>query len=153
MRDRARCAALGLVLVAACGLKSSPVAPELVQPSPPATVRAASVHAGIRLSWRRPVRYTGGGRMRDLGGFEIERAATPTGPFARVERIDLTDQQRFRQQRELEWTDPNVTPGEQYVYRVISVTVDGDRSVPSPLVTIRHEPRAGAAEPAPRSVP
>jgi hypothetical protein len=153
MRTRAVAAALGLGLVAACGLKSSPVAPQLVQPTPPASVHAASVRAGVRLSWRRPVRYTGGGRMRDLEGFEIDRAPTPSGPFARVERIDLTDQQRFRPQRDLEWTDPNVIVGEQYVYRVISVTVDGDRSAPSPLVTIRHDPRATAAERTPRDVP
>jgi hypothetical protein len=91
--------------------------------------------------------------MRDLAGFEIERASAPSGPFTEVERIDLADQQRFRPQRDLEWTDPNVVAGEQYVYRVISVTLDGGRSIPSPLVTIRHERRAGAAERTPEHAP
>jgi hypothetical protein len=91
--------------------------------------------------------------MRDLAGFEIERAPATSAPFARVERLDLTDQQRFRPQRDLEWTDPNVVAGEQYVYRVISFTKDGGRSAPSPLVTIRHEPRTGASERTPGDSP
>src|SRR5439155_352815 len=58
----------------ACGRKSRPVAPELVEPETVENLAAIATPDGVRLSWLRPTRYTGGGRMNDLGSFEIERA-------------------------------------------------------------------------------
>lgn len=146
MRRGGRAAALACVLVlAACGLKNDPVAPELVRPLPPAKLAAAPVRDGVELRWRRPTAYAGGGRMRDLGGFDVERAAVATGPFSKVGTLTLADQQRFRQQRDLAWTDREVEPGTEYVYRVIAFTTDGSRSAPSPPVTIRYAPPAPPA--------
>ena len=140
-RGGAGAAMLGVaVLAAACGLKSAPVAPELVVPLPPARVQAASTAAGVRLTWRRPMEYSGGGRMRDLGGFQIERAASVAGPFTPVHTLRLDDQQRFRPRREITWVDRDALAGTAYAYRVVAFTLDGDRSAPSLPATIRHEP-------------
>jgi hypothetical protein len=137
---QARRAAVLAIALAACGLKSAPVAPELVRPLPPTKLAAGAVGDGVRLTWRRPVAYTGGGRMRDLGRFEIERAPAAAGPFARVGTLTLADQQRFRQQRELEWTDHDVERSGEYAYRVIAFTLDGSQSAPSSVAQIRYLP-------------
>ena len=140
-----RRAAVLAIALGACGLKNDPVAPQLVRPTPPAKLAAGAATDGVRLTWRRPVAYTGGGRMRDLGRFEVERAPAPTGPFVLVGTLTLADQQRFRQQRDLEWTDHDVERGGDYAYRVIAFTVDGTRSAPSSVVQIHYLPAAAAA--------
>jgi fibronectin type III domain protein len=146
VRRGLRAAAVAVAL-AACGLKNNPVAPELVRPLAPAKVTAASTRDGVELRWRRPTAYTGGGRMRDLAGFDVERAAVTAGPFAKVGTLALTDQQRFRQQRDITWTDREVEPGTEYVYRVIAFTTDGSRSAPSSPVQIRYAHPSPAASP------
>lgn len=143
-----RLAALAaLALVAACGVKGKPLAPELVQPLPPSGLAAASVAEGIRLTWRRPTRYSGGGHMRDLAGFDVERAAD--GAFATVGTVTLTDQTRFQQERTITWTDTTVAAGATYRYRIVATTLDDYRSVPSEAVTIEHGRGASAVAPPP----
>lgn len=139
MRHGWRAAALAIAL-AACGLKNDPVAPELVRPTPPVRLSAKSVKDGVELRWRRPTQYTGGARMRDLGGFDIERAPASGTPFTKVGTLSLSDQQRFRQQRDMSWTDPNVEPGAEYLYCIIAYTADGSRSDRSDVVHVRYTP-------------
>jgi hypothetical protein len=131
----------GVLLLAACGRKSAPVAPELVRPGVAENLTAIATPEGVRLTWLRPERYSGGQRMNDLAGFLIERAPGE-GPaaFAPVHTLELEDQERFRRERRLEWTDPMVRPGERYLYRVIALTLDGDRSAPSGPVAVRFGP-------------
>src|SRR5439155_121642 len=69
-------------LGAACGRKSLPVAPETVRPRAPATLAAASTSEGIRLTWLRPLLYTGGQRMHDLDRVLVERAPGEGAPSA-----------------------------------------------------------------------
>ena len=140
MRIAAAVVALAVV-GAGCGLKSRPVAPELVRPLPAEDLAAIAVPEGVRLTWQRPLRYSGGQRMNDLGGFVIERAAggEPVA-FAPVGRVDLTDQTRFRKERRLEWVDQSVQPGTRYLYRVTAFTLDGYRSGPAGPVSIRFGP-------------
>ena len=131
-------AALGLVL-AACGQKAAPVAPELVRPDSPGNLTAVATADGIRLSWVRPTHYSGGRRMDDLRGFEIERAPGEGAPgrFATVGTFELDDQTRFRKERRLEWTDRDVRAGERYLYRVTALTLDGYRSAEAGPVAVR----------------
>lgn len=140
-------AALGV----GCGRKRVPIAPELVRPEPPENPSAVSTPEGMRLSWLRPLRYSGGRKMNDLDGFEIERAPgegeTPT--WKRVGEVTLDDQNRFRKERRIEWTDKDVTPGTRYLYRVRARTLDGYRSEWAGPVAIRF----GAAAPAEQSPP
>ena len=87
--------------------------------------------------------------MRDLGGFDIERAPASGSPFTKVGTLSLSDQQRFRQQRDISWTDPDVEPGTEYLYCVISFTTDGTRGDRSPVVHVRYtRPPPAASKPA-----
>jgi len=128
-------------LAAACGRKSLPVAPETVRPRAPATLAAASTPEGVRLTWLRPLLYTGGQRMHDLDRFLVERAPGegPPSGFARVATVVLEDRFRFRKERRLEWLDQEVKAGERYLYRVIAVTRDGSRSAPAGPVAILYQ--------------
>ncbi len=138
---------LGLAL-GACGRKGPPVAPELVQPEPPESLAAAATPAGVRLTWNRPDRYSGGKHMDDLGSFAIERAPADGGAaFTRIGTLELEDQQRFRKERHLEWVDHDAKPGVRYLYRVIAVTLDRYQSRPAGPVAVQMGP-AGAASPA-----
>ena len=151
-----RAAALVLAVLAlgvpACGQKGRLQAPELVRPEPPGELGAIVIPDGVRLGWLRPLRYSGGGRMNDLGGFSIERAPGDGGPpgFRQVGTVTLDDQNRFRKERRLEWVDRDVQPGERYLYRVTAVTLDGYRSPFAGPVSVRFGPTPGAPPAAPQ---
>jgi hypothetical protein len=135
-----------LVLVAlalgACGRKGTPIAPELVRPEPPAELAAIVTPDGVRLSWLRPLHYSGGQRMNDLQGFRIERAPGDGDPadFTTVGTLELEDQTRFKKERRLEWIDKTAEPGRRYLYRVTAFTLDGYRSRPAGPVAVRFGP-------------
>jgi hypothetical protein len=130
--------ALALV-TAACGVRTKPLPPELVQPEPPTALVASSNVDGVKLSWHRPSQYSGGQHMRDLGGFDVERAVGDSYDFVNVTTVLLDDQTRFRQEKLMQWTDTTVEVGQTYRYQVIAFTTDGYRSVPSAPVTIVHK--------------
>jgi len=134
------------LVLAACGLKADPVPPELVKPRPAGDLAAHSIPEGVKLTWDRPVLYTGGTRMNDLGGFDIHRAPDLEGPvhYVLVHTVELDDQTRFRKERTLEWVDTSVAVGESYRYEVTAFTLDGTRSKPAGPVRIRHLPPAAA---------
>lgn len=143
MRGRTAWAGLALAggLLASCGNKTPVRPPELVQPKPATSLVARSAKDGVVLTWRRPSEYTGGGRMNDLGGFEIERAPSEgAGDFARIGRVELDDQTRFRPQRDIAWTDSTAAAGMRYRYRVIAFTLDGYESAAAGPVTVEFEP-------------
>jgi len=136
-----RLAALaGLVLIGAalwlgCGVKSQPVPPERATPERIVGLRASIERKGILLTWERPQRYAGGGRMRNLARFDVMRASA-TGQYQKIAELLVTDQQRFQQQQRFNYLDKDVRVGETYRYEVISVTDDGYRSAPSNEVAI-----------------
>ncbi len=142
MRRRHLLVRAGLLLVvAACGNKTAVLPPDTIQPTPPGALLARSAVAGVQLDWRRPTEYTGGARMNDLGGFEIERAPGDSPiDFTRVGTLTLDDQTRFRPQRDMQWVDATAVPGMRYFYRVIAVTLDGYRSLPAGPVAITFDP-------------
>ena len=121
---------IALVLHAGCGIKTRPLPPSEVRPQRTIDLEAISVSDGIRIRWSRPERYTGGGRMRDLGKFEILRARGGGEPQT-VADIAVTDLQRFRQQRHFSYLDTDTHVGQRYRYQIISVTTDGYESLPS----------------------
>ena len=143
--------ALALALPA-CGRKARPVPPELVRPDPPENLSAIVTPDGVRLTWLRPLRYSGGGRMNDLGGFAIERAPGEGGPpeFRKVGTVTVADQDRFRKERRIEWLDKDVRPGERYLYRVIAVTLDHYKSPAAGPVSVRFGPGPSAPPTAPQ---
>ena len=134
---------------AACGVRTKPLPPELVQPQPATALVASSNVDGVKLTWRRPSTYSGGKHMRDLAGFEVERADGPDSfDFAPVTTVILDDQTRLRQEKLMQWTDTGVEVGQTYRYRVIAFTSDGYRSEPSTPVTIVHKKVAAPPPPA-----
>ena len=152
--------ALVLVLLAsmlpACGRKARPVPPELVHPEGADKLAAMATPDGVRLTWLRPTRYTGGGQMNDLGSFEIERATGDDPKFVKVGTLVLEDQERFRKERHLEWVDKDVRSGERYLYRVTAVTIDRYRSAPAGPIAIRYGAAPGESEaetPPPATMP
>jgi hypothetical protein len=158
IRHRLGVAALVAALVtSACGNKTPVRPPELIQPRPASALVASVVPAGVQLTWRRPTEYSGGGRITDLGGFEIQRApGDGSADFALVGTLELDDQLRFRPQREITWTDSTVLAGARYLYRVIAFTTDGYRSTPAGPVAIRYDPSKAAPraeQPAPKVDP
>lgn len=130
------------VVAAACGQKASPKPPELVQPGVPSSLTAASTPGGVQLTWRRPLRYSGGDRMNDLDYFAVERAPDAGGPFAEVTQVPVTDRDRFRKQRRITWTDASAEAGARYYYRVTAVTLDDYESKPAGPIGITFDPNA-----------
>ena len=138
-----------LLAAPGCGHKGAVLAPELVRPEPPTELTASSTVEGVRLTWTRPTKYTGGQRMRDLGSFTIERADAETSPLAFVSAgtLLLQDQKRFRQDRRLEYIDKDVTPEREYVYRVRARTLDGYDSPWAGPTKVRFTAASGGAKP------
>ncbi|HYA35711.1 MAG TPA: hypothetical protein VEF03_08820 [Candidatus Binataceae bacterium] len=133
MRGLAAIATLVSILGAAtvgCGVKGVPIPPEAAVPERIADLDAFSDKDGIRLSWGRPFRYSGGRKLRDLGSFEIDRAEGSGAPRV-IAKIPVTDQERFQQQRSFDYLDANTQIGHSYRYTVIAETFDGYRSPPS----------------------
>ena len=121
-----------------CGVKSPPIAPERAVPERIVGLTAISEKNGVLLSWERPDRTAGGGKMRDLGSFEIDRAEN-TAAFQPLIGIPVTDQDRFQQQRKFTYLDGGAEVGHHYRYQVISSTLDSYRSDPSNEAEITHE--------------
>ena len=113
-----------------CGVKSTPVAPELVRPQQILDLHAQQVRGGVQLSWSRPRRYASGKQLSDLGGFIILRA-TGFGPMKQLAEVPVTDQERFRVQSNFALLDTQVEPDRFYRYQVISRTLDDYQSLPS----------------------
>ena len=137
---RLAAASIAVLLLAACGNKTPPLPPEVVSPQEPASLAATSTTGGVQLVFRRPADTVGGKRMNDLGGFQIERAAEDGVQFVQIGDFQLSEEQRFRQNRRLEWTDATAVPGETYLYRVIAYTLDGYHSKAAGPIKVTFTP-------------
>jgi len=128
-----------------CGRKGPVLAPQLVRPETPEGFAAVSTPDGVRLTWLRPLHYTGGGRMNDLDRFEIDRTVATDGgkpEYEKVDEVKIDDRNRFRKERRIEWVDKTAVPGTKYLYRVTAVTLDRYRSAPAGPVTVQYGPPA-----------
>lgn len=131
---------LSAVFSFGCGRKAVLRAPEEVLPQTIGDLTASDMVDGIQLAWSRPRTYVNGGRMTDLSGFVIERATTsdPRPAFARINVLEVTDRDRFRQVKHFRYLDRETKVGTQYSYRVVSFTVDRYFSAPSNVVTLER---------------
>ncbi len=136
-------AASAILLTMGCGVKSAPLAPELVRPAPINDLRAVADNHGIKLTWARPTHYIGGHTMRDLSGFVVLRGSGVNGTMAPLVVLPVTDQERFAVEREFSFIDIETTLGELYRYQIVSRTTDGYSSTPSNEVAFtRTKPMA-----------
>lgn len=120
---------------AGCGIKSRPVPPEFARPVPISDLQAQSAAAGISLRWSRPLRFVGGGTVRNLAVFRIYRA-DDDGPLALLNALPVTDLARFRQAHRFSYLDTTAVLGSRYRYEVVAATTDGYESLPSNVVSV-----------------
>jgi hypothetical protein len=123
-------ALIGLTPLAACGVKSSPVPPQMAIPETISDLRASADPAGINLTWSRPTQYASGGSLRDLGSFVLLRSQEDQ-PFQPLVELPVTDQERFSPQRRFSYLDGETQVGNSYRYEIVSRTMDGYTSEPS----------------------
>lgn len=130
------------LLLAGCGKKGEPRAPELATPETIRDLRGEAAPGGIMLTWSRPLRYVDGKELRDLAGFVIFRkeisAACPDCPTPYRERATarVEDQQKFIKTRRFRFIDQELAPQTTYRYRVFSQLLDGSLSEPSNEVEV-----------------
>ena len=157
-------AVTAIALGSGCGAKSRPVAPELVHPDRVNDLSAKSDPKGIRLTWSRPMKYSGGKALKDLAGFRLLRSEGD-GSLTDLAELPITDQERFQKVRRFAYIDTTAQIGHSYRYTMIAETADGyqsdasnvvvtTRTLPTPPVTPENfklptpAPLPGMAQPA-----
>ncbi len=136
-------AAVLTAVVAGCGAKSRPIPPELTHPERVNDLSAKPDPNGIRLTWSRPMKYSGGASLSDLAGFRLLRAEGD-GPLAEIAQLPIADQERFQKVRRFAYVDTTAQMGHRYRYMMIAETTDGYQSAPSNVV---QQTRAQPAPP------
>lgn len=149
-----------VAIVAGCGRKGPPVAPERRLPAPPTSVAASIDGAAIVVSWVNPVERRDGSRLPDLATLKLHRreesdSAEPRPAllsrgrvvgFEEVASIRLDEPAPAEVRgRSVTWTDARgLAPGRRYAYVVTAVDTTGRSSPPSAPVVVRF---AAAPEP------
>jgi hypothetical protein len=128
-----------LPIVAGCGAKSRPIPPELTHPDRINDLSARPDPKGIRLSWSRPMKYSGGKALKDLAGFRVLRSEGD-GSLINIADLPITDQERFQKVRRFAYIDTTAEMNHTYRYTMIAETTDGYQSDPSNVVRQTRTP-------------
>ena len=137
---------LPAMLLAGCGRKGPPRAPELLAPATITDLTARAGERGIRLGWSRPRVALDGRKLTDLAAFVVLRKSTradcPECRAAYRERtvIDVDDEGRFFKRSEYDYTDRDLRAGTVYRYRILARLSDGSASGPSNEVSVAWQP-------------
>jgi hypothetical protein len=126
-------AVMAIAMAPGCGSKSRPIPPELTHPDRVSDLAAQPDPKGIRLSWSRPMKYSGGATLKDLAGFRLLRGEGNES-LTEVAELPVTDQERFQKLRRFAYVDTTAKMGHRYRYIMIAETADGYRSDPSNVV-------------------
>lgn len=124
-----------LVIAPGCGAKGRPIAPELTHPERINDLAAGQDPKGVRLTWSRPTKYTGGKSLKDLAGFRLLRAEG-SGGLDTLADLPVNDQERFQKTRRFAYLDDTAQVGRTYSYAMIAETADGYQSSLSNVVEI-----------------
>jgi hypothetical protein len=124
-----------LEFASGCGAKGRPIAPELTHPERINDLAAKQDSKGIRLTWSRPTKYTGGKSLKDLAGFRLLRAESGR-TLADLADLPVNDQERFQKTRRFAYVDDTAQVGRTYSYAMIAETSDGYESALSNVVEI-----------------
>lgn len=135
----AAAAAMAIAMASACGAKSRPIPPELTHPDRVNDLAAKPDPKGIRLTWSRPMKYSGGAALKDLAGFRLLRAEGD-GSLADLAELPITDQERFQKVHRFAYVDTTAQMGHSYRYTMIAETSDGYQSEPSNVVEQTRTP-------------
>ena len=133
---------LPALLLAGCGRKGAPRAPELLAPAAITDLTARAGESGVRLGWSRPQVALDGRKLTDLAAFVVLRKSTRADcadcRTAYRERavINVEDEGRFFKRSEYDYTDRDLRAGTVYRYRVLARLSDGSSSGPSNEVSI-----------------
>lgn len=134
------------LLLAGCGSKGAPRAPELVPPRPIENLSARAEPRGVVLTWRRPMESVDGRTLTDLASFVIFRKEISPAcpecpvPYRQLTTVFVEDREKFVKQRQYRFIDAAVQPGSTYRYRVSSQLIDGLLSEPSNEVEVTWSP-------------
>lgn len=135
----AAAAVMAIAMASACGAKSRPIPPELTHPDRVNDLAAKPDPKGIRLTWSRPMKYSGGAALKDLAGFRLLRAEGD-GSLADLAELPITDQERFQKVHRFAYVDTTAQMGHSYRYTMIAETSDGYQSEPSNVVEQTRTP-------------
>lgn len=120
---------LSLVILPACGRKTTVRPPELVVPEPVNDLTLEVQSKGIVLRWGRTDKSVDGENLDDLAGFVVLRARQndegTIEDFTKIATIPVEDRDRFRKNKKFSYTDEQMTAGALYRYRVLAFTLDG----------------------------
>lgn len=136
------CLLLLAPVLAGCGRKSAPRAPDLVMPVAISDLKLVLQDRSIRLGWSHPRKALDGRRLTDLEAFVVYRKSTaadcPDCRAAYGERavLNVEDEGRFFKQSDYGFTDTELRTGTVYRYRVRVRLSDGSLSRPSNEVSI-----------------
>lgn len=140
-----------------CGVRTNPRPPEDTMPREPGDFSVQIERSEVRLAWDRPSESEDGGKLFDLAGFRIERAAGDEA-FVVIADVPVRDRERIRPQKRFKWRDLQPVAG-RVSYRVRAYTEDGQTGSVSPARTIdvdesvvvhaRELSSAAPSEPAP----
>jgi fibronectin type 3 domain-containing protein len=165
--------ALAGVVVAACGKKGPPVAPERRLPVPASALHAQIGEDAIVVSWMLPGSRADASRLKDLTVLTLYRREDPESAplkpallsWGRVAGYDEVASIRLAspapavvQGNTVQWTDHRaLTPGHRFVYVVTATDSLGRTSAPStrlavPYMSPPQAPRALQATPGDRKV-
>jgi hypothetical protein len=131
---------------AGCGAKSRPIPPSQTHPERVNDLSAKPDPKGVRLTWSRPMKYTGGKQLRDLAGFRLMRAEGAAS-FSELAELPVTDQERFQKVRRFTYIDRSAAMGHAYRYIIIAETTDGYQSDPSNIARLTRTPPAPPPSP------
>jgi hypothetical protein len=135
----AAAAAMAIAMASGCGSKSRPIPPEFTHPDRINDLAAKPDPKGIRLTWSRPMKYSGGATLRDLAGFRLLRAEGAES-LTDLAELPVTDQERFQKVRRFAYIDTTAQMGHNYRYVMIAETADGYQSDPSNMVAQTRTP-------------
>ena len=132
-------AVMAIAIVPGCGAKGRPIPPELTHPDRVNDLAAKPDPKGIRLTWSRPMKYSGGKALKDLAGFRLLRSEGD-GSLTDLAELPITDQERFQKVRRFAYIDTTAEMGHSYRYTMIAETTDGYQSDPSNVVQQTRTP-------------
>jgi len=136
------CLLLLALVLAGCGRKGDPRAPELVLPVAISDLTLRLRDRSVRLGWSHPRKAVDGQPLTDLAAFVVFRKSTAAdcldcrAAYSERAVINVEDEGRFFKRSDYVFTDTELRPGTVYRYRVRVRLSDGSLSGPSNEVSI-----------------